>query len=127
MTIDQAAVLAELEVLVARYEQALVHNDLDTLAELFWHDPRTVRFGATENLYGYEAIEQFRRGRATQGLARVVRHQTLTTFGDHTAVSMIEYQRPGDAMPGRQSQTWVRLPEGWRVVAAHVSVMQPPR
>ncbi len=126
MTIDEPTVHEELERLVAAYEQALVANDLVTLDALFWRDARTIRYGAGENLYGFDAIQAFRQARPTAGLERKVLRQNLVTFGDHTAVSMIEYQRPGDSMPGRQSQTWVRLPEGWRVVAAHVSVMQPP-
>jgi hypothetical protein len=116
------------EVLAAhdRYEQALVSNDVATLDELFWRSPHTLRLGATENLYSYEAIAAFRAARPTQGLARQVLRKTVITYGQDFASSHVEFLREGSQRLGRQSQTWLRTPEGWRVVAAHVSLMDAP-
>jgi hypothetical protein len=106
-----------------RYEQALVSNDVAVLDELFWNSPHTVRYGATENLYGYDEIKAFRAARPAHGLARAVPRCVITTYGRDFAIVNLEFQREGSAKTGRQSQTWVRTPEGWRVVAAHVSLM----
>lgn len=127
MIIDDPAVKAEVEAAFAVYERALVGNDVATLEALFHDDPRTIRYGATENLYGMEAIRLFRRGRSPQGLARDLRDTVITTYGRDFAVAMTLFTREGaPGRIGRQSQTWVRLPEGWRVVAAHVSVIDAP-
>jgi hypothetical protein len=107
-----------------RYEAALVGNDVAVLDELFWNSPSVLRYGATENLYGYEAIASFRGARSAANLARTVTRTEITTFGDDFATANIEFKRTGDARTGRQSQTWVRLAEGWRVVAAHVSLVE---
>ncbi len=116
-------VLAEVSAVADRYEQALVTNDLAVLDELFWDSPSTVRFGATESLYGIDAIRQFRAGRPPEGLARDVLRREILTFGDALAVVNQEHRGHGRDRIGRQSQTWVRLPEGWRVVSAHVSLL----
>ena len=123
LAVNQPAVLAEVEAACARYERALVGNDVAVLDELFWRDGRTLRYGATENIYGYDAIAAFRSARSPAGLARTVTRTVITTFGDDFATANLEFERDGGRVRGRQSQTWVRLPEGWRVVAAHVSLL----
>jgi hypothetical protein len=116
-------VLAEVTTQFARYEQALVTNDVAVLDELFFDSPHTLRYGATENLYGADAIKAFRAGRPAQGLERTLLKTVITSYGRDMAVANVEFQRTGNPRPGRQSQTWVRLPEGWRVVSAHVSLL----
>ena len=116
-------VLAEVTAVFARYEDALVNNKVDVLDELFWDSPQTVRYGVAENLIGIEAIRAFRAARPSVGLARRVSNTVITTFGRDFATAMTEFHRDGSARHGRQSQTWVRLPQGWRVVAAHVSLI----
>ena len=117
-------VVAEVTAAFDRYEDALVHNKVDVLDELFWNSPHALRYGAGENLYGYAAIAAFRAARPTQDLARVVLKTVITTFGRDFAAANLEFRR-GDRT-GRQSQTWVRTAEGWRIVAAHVSMLAPP-
>ncbi|HVK31587.1 MAG TPA: oxalurate catabolism protein HpxZ [Burkholderiaceae bacterium] len=121
--VNDPVVHAEVEAVFARYEDALVNNRVEVLDELFWRSPHTVRYGATENLVGYDAIAAFRAGRSPVGLARTLSNTVITTFGHDFATTMTEFRREGGAALGRQSQTWVRLPEGWRVVAAHVSLL----
>ncbi len=121
MEINIPEVLAEVTAVFARYEDALVNNKVDVLDELFWAAPQTVRYGVAENLVGIEAIRAFRLARPSTGLARRLANTVITTYGRDTATAMTEFHRDGSATIGRQSQTWVRLPEGWRVVAAHVS------
>ena len=116
-------VLAEVTAVFERYEEALVNNDVAVLDELFWNSPHTLRYGATENLYGYDAIRAFRAGRPAQGLARELLNTVITTYGRDFATANTEFQRAGSAKTGRQSQTWMRMPEGWRVVSAHVSLL----
>ena len=116
-------VLAEVTAVFARYEHALVNNLVDVLDELFWNSPRTVRYGAAENLIGIEAIRAFRAARPAVGLARRLSNTVITTYGRDYATAMTEFQRDGSVRQGRQSQTWVRMRKGWRVVAAHVSLM----
>ena len=125
MDINLPDVLAEVTVQSDRYEQALVTNDVAVLDELFWDSPCTLRYGATENLYGYNAICEFRAGRPVQGLARTVLKSVITTYGREMATVNLEFQRYGSDMTGRQSQTWIRTEQGWRVVAAHVSLLKP--
>ena len=118
---------AELCAAFARYEDALVNNRVDVLDELFWPSAHTVRYGAGENLYGMEEIRAFRSARPAHGLARTLTRTVITTYGRDAGTAMTEFVREGSASIGRQSQTWVRLPGlGWRVVAAHVSLIQPP-
>lgn len=123
--INRPEVLAEVQAVFARYEDALVNNRVEVLDELFWDSPHTVRYGAGENLRGIEAIRAFRAGRSPAGLARALSHTVITTFGADLATAMTEFHREGSDRVGRQSQTWVRLPGGWRVVAAHVSLIAP--
>lgn len=126
MDIDIPEVKAEVEAVFARYETALVTNDVPVLDELFWVSPATVRFGATENLFGAEEIAAFRAGRSPAGLAREVLRTSITTFGRDFATASITFRRHGSPRIGRQQQSWVRFPEGWRVVAAHVSLLDVP-
>jgi hypothetical protein len=126
MDINLPDVLAEVEAAFARYEDALVTNKVDVLDELFWTSDHTVRYGVTENLVGIEAIRAFRIARPSQGLARTLGNTVITTYGRDAATAMTEFRREGGNKLGRQSQTWVRMPEGWRVVAAHVSLMDLP-
>jgi hypothetical protein len=121
--IDLPDVLAEVREAFARYEEALVHNKVDVLDELFWPSPSTVRYGVGENLLGIEAIRAFRAARPSAGLARTLERTVITTFGRGFATAMTEFRREGSASVGRQSQTWVRFADGWKVVAAHVSVI----
>ena len=122
--INLPEVLAEVQAVFERYEDALVNNRVEVLDELFWTSPLTVRYGAAENLYGIEEIRAFRQARPAAGLARALRRTVITTYGRDHATAMTEFVRAGSTKVGRQSQTWVRLPEGWRVVAAHVSVVE---
>lgn len=116
-------VLAEVTAAFERYERALVGNDVAVLDELFWNSPHTVRYGAGENLYGYEAIAAFRKARPSAGLDRTLRNTVITSYGRDMAIASTEFLRPGTERVGRQSQSWVRMPQGWRIVAAHVSLM----
>jgi hypothetical protein len=123
MDINIPYVVAEVGAQFARYERALTGNDVAVLDELFWNSPHTLRYGVGENLYGYEAIAAFRAARPAQGLQREVLRTVITTYGCDFATADIEFRRAGADRTGRQSQTWVRMPEGWRVVAAHVSLL----
>ena len=126
MDINLPDIVAEVTAAFARYEMALVTNDVAVLDELFWDSPHTLRYGATENLYGYDAIRAFRAGRPAQGLARELMHTVITTYGRDFATASTEFRRSGAARTGRQSQTWLRTPDGWRVVSAHVSLLDAP-
>jgi len=106
-----------------RYEEALTTNDVATLDELFWDSPHTLRYGATENLYGYEQIQAFRAARPAAGLERELLRVVITTYGHDFAMANAEFRRVGSERTGRQSQAWMRTPLGWRVVAAHVSLL----
>ncbi|WP_295954644.1 oxalurate catabolism protein HpxZ [Rhodoferax sp.] len=121
--INLPEVLAEVQAVFNRYEDALVHNRVEVLDELFWNSPHTLRYGATENLYGFDAIQAFRAGRPAQGLQRQLLKTVLTTYGQDFATANVEFRREGSATTGRQSQTWLRTVQGWRVVAAHVSLL----
>ena len=124
MRLDDPAVKAEVEAAFAAYEAALVANDVATLEALFRDGPRTIRYGIGENLYGMDAIRAFRRARSPVGLERTLSETVITTYGDDVATAMTLFRRANAPdRVGRQSQTWVRFPEGWRVVAAHVSVI----
>lgn len=116
-------VVAEITVAFARYEDALVNNKVEVLDQLFWDSPHTLRYGAGENLYGYDAIRAFRAGRPAAGLARHILRTVITTYGRDFATTNVEFQRHGSPKTGRQSQTWVRTAQGWRVVSAHVSLI----
>jgi hypothetical protein len=123
MEINMPEVLAEVGLAFERYEHALVHNEVEVLDELFFNSPHTLRYGATENLYGYAAIQEFRASRPSQGLQRERMNIVITTYGRDFATANTEFRRVGSEKNGRQSQTWVRTPDGWRVVAAHVSLL----
>ena len=122
MIVNDPATLAEVEAVFARYEAALVDNDVETLDALFWPSPLTIRYGPGESLYGQEEILAFRRARPAAGLARTLRRTVITTFGTDLATASTEFTREGVEAIGRQMQTWVRMAGGWRVVAAHVSL-----
>ncbi|HEY3658732.1 MAG TPA: oxalurate catabolism protein HpxZ [Steroidobacteraceae bacterium] len=124
MEIDLPEVVAEVTAEFARYERALVSNEVAVLDSIFRNDPRSIRYGGSENLYGYREIEAFRAARSPVGLARTISKTVITTYGRDFAIASTLFHRA--AMPGkvgRQMQTWVRFDEGWRVVAAHVSVI----
>lgn len=123
MPINLPHILAEVEAVFARYEAALTGNDVAVLDALFCDSPLTVRYGAGENLYGYDAIRAFRAARPSAGLMRSLRNTVITTYGEDFATACTEFTREGNPRIGRQTQTWVRMAEGWRVVAAHVSLM----
>jgi hypothetical protein len=124
MKINDPPVLAEVEAAFARYEAALVGNDVATLTSLFWDSPQTIRYGIAEILYGSDEIAAFRAARPPVGLARSLSRTVITTYGDDFATASTLFHR--DTVPGkvgRQMQSWARLAEGWRIVAAHVSVI----
>ena len=122
MDIDLPEVVAEVKAAFQRYEKALVSNDVAALNAMFHDDPRTIRYGSTENLYGYAEIEAFRAARSPAGLMRTLSKTVISTYGrDHAVTSTLFHRASVPGKVGRQMQTWVRFPEGWRVVAAHVS------
>ena len=127
MEIDLPDVVAEVKAAFARYEKALIANDVAELDAIFHNDPRTIRYGGTENLYGYREIEAFRAARSPAGLARTLSKTVITSYGRDFAVASTLFERasvPGKI--GRQMQTWVRFEDGWHVVAAHVSLIDLP-
>jgi hypothetical protein len=137
MTIDATdvnlpEVLAELHELYPRYEQALVSNDVETLVAMFWASPEVMRFGVSENLYGHEELEAFRKARPANNLARTVKRLDIVSFGRDYASITLEFERErvkgqlGNLIHGRQSQVWVRFSVGWRIVSAHVSLLSHP-
>ncbi|WOH82404.1 oxalurate catabolism protein HpxZ [Bradyrhizobium sp. BEA-2-5] len=128
MEIDLPDVVAEVTAQFERYEKALVSNDVAVLDELFHDDRRTLRYGIGENLYGYAEIMAFRAGRSPVGLMRKIERTVITTYGRDTAIaSTLFYRDSAPSRVGRQMQTWIRFPEGWRVVAAHVSIIDEPK
>ncbi len=128
MQVDLPDVLAEVSAQFERYEKALVENDVAVLGELFREDARTLRYGIGENLYGYGAITAFRAARSPVGLMRRTDKTVITTYGRDTAVaSTLFFRDTAPGKVGRQMQTWVRFPEGWKIVAAHVSIIDEPR
>jgi len=118
-------VVAELRDLYPRYEQALISNDVDTLLSMFWHSPHVMRFGVAENLYGQEELEAFRKARPATNLARKAKRLEIVAFGRDFGSITLELERDtGNGLShGRQSQLWVRFPQGWRIVSAHVSLL----
>src|SRR5919201_6341559 len=128
MDIDLPDVLAEVTAQFQRYERALVSNDVAVLDELFHNDWRTLRYGIAENLHGYSEIASFRAARSPAGLMRRTARTVITAYGRDMAVaSTLFYRDSAPGRVGRQMQTWVRFPEGWRIVAAHVSLIDEPR
>jgi len=125
MMVNLPEVLAELQELYPRYEQALVNNDVDTLVAMFWAGPQVMRFGVAENLYGPDELEAFRKSRPAVNLARKIERLDIVTFGQDSASVTLEFSRDtaSGTVRGRQSQVWVRFEEGWRIVSAHVSLL----
>ncbi len=126
MTVNIPEVVAELRAAFDRYEQALMANDVAVLDALFWDSPHTIRYGGGENLYGSAEIQAFRGARSPFGLDRDLARTVITTFGRDFGTASTLFRRREGGRSGRQMQTWVRRPEGWRVVAAHVSLMDFP-
>lgn len=126
MEINDPEVLAELRALYPLYEEALVNNDVETLTKMFWASPYAIRLGAGENLYGVEEIEAFRKSRPAVNLARRMVRLEVVSFGRDFGSVTLEFERDSAAgvVRGRQSQVWVRMEEGWRIVSAHVSVLR---
>jgi hypothetical protein len=123
MELNDPAVLAEVEAACARYEAALMANDLDVLDQLFWESSHTLRYGVGENLYGIAAIREFRQARPGGSPPRTVLRHVITVYGRDYATSNLEFRRDGSSRIGRQSQTWIRTDAGWKIAAAHVSLM----
>jgi len=124
MQINLPNVHAEVQALFNQYEDALIHNKIDILDNSFWNNPLVIRYGMNENLYGFDEIAAFRAARPSKGLLRSISRTVITTFGNDLATANTLFER--DTVPGkvgRQSQTWVRTPEGWRIVSAHVSLI----
>jgi len=121
MEINNPPTLAELTIQFGRYQQAIIDNDVAVLNELFWNNTLTIRYGAGENLYGHDAIAAYRGARDPKSMVRTVGKSVITSYGRDAATTNIEFARAG--RKGRQSQAWIRMPEGWRIVAAHVSYM----
>jgi ketosteroid isomerase-like protein len=119
-------VVAEVTEAFMRYERALVADNVAELDALFWKSPLTLRFGIGEDLYGYDAISAFRRGRPAIDLTRRLMNTAITTYGRDVATANTEFQRVGATMTGRQSHVWVRTEDGWRIAAAHVSLLPQP-
>ena len=127
LAIDLPDVVAEVRAAHERYEQALVSNNDAILGASFRNDPRTVRYGNAENLYGYSEIEAYRARSSGPG-PRMLAKTVITTYGrDFAVASTLSYRTAAPGKVGRQMQTWVRFPEGWRIVAAHVSTIDEPR
>lgn len=124
--IDIPEIVEEVRAVFEAYERALVENDVPALEAAFWKDPRTLRFGAGENLFGHAEIAAFRAGRPAANLSRTLERTEITTFGRDFATVNTAFRRHDSGKAGRQSQVWVRFPEGWRVTSAHVSFLQEP-
>ena len=125
MEINVPDVVEEVRATFERYEAALMANDVPTLNELFWKSPLTIRYGLAENLYGHDAIARFRAARRAVDVDRSLMNTVITTYGRDFATANTEFRRAASGRLGRQSQTWVRMPEGWRIVSADVSWYEP--
>ena len=126
MEINIPDVVSEVMAAFERYEKAINANDVDVLDSCFWNDARVIRYSLTDNAYGFEAIHASRLARPKTDLKRVLKNTVITTFGRDLATANTEYHRAESGRHARQSQTWVRMSEGWRVVSAHVSFMPAP-
>ena len=124
MIVNDPKTLAEVTALFEAYEKALVTNDVAALDGFFRDAPQTIRYGVRENLYGYAEIQAFRAARPGQGLERTLERTAITTYGRDLAICSTLFQRISSPRTGRQMQTWARFPEGWRIVAAHVSLLE---
>jgi Protein of unknown function (DUF3225) len=125
MKVDDPSIVAEITANLDRYDRAIATNDLAALDEMFWRSDKTLRYGPNGSLQGHAAISAFRRGRNIKGIERTRARTVITAFGENFATADAEYSRPGFPGVSRQSQTWVRMPEGWRIVSAHVSDFTP--
>jgi hypothetical protein len=125
LEINIPEVVAEVTAEFMRYERALIANDVAVLDSLFWDSPHTLRYGINENLRGHDAIASFRSGRPAMDLTRDLRNTVITTYGRDMATANTEFQRLGGKIPGRQSHVWLRTENGWRIAAAHVSLLLP--
>ena len=123
MEINIPEVVAEVKAAFERYEKALNANDVEALDLAFWNDPRVIRYSLMDNAYGFEAIHASRLARPKADMTRIISNTVITTFGRDLATANTEFQRVESGRRGRQSQTWARMPEGWRVVSAHVSFL----
>jgi ketosteroid isomerase-like protein len=126
LEINNPQVLAEVTEAFQRYERALVANDVEALDAMFWDNPNTLRFGIAENLYGYEAIASFRSSRPPIDLTRQLKNTSIVSYGRDFATANTEFQRASSTVTGRQSHVWIRTEDGWRIAAAHVSLMPAP-
>src|SRR5271169_3175177 len=126
LEINLPEVVAEVTAAFMHYERALVTNDVAALDAMFWNSPNTLRFGIAENLYGYAAIASFRSSRPPIDLTRQLRNTVIVSYGRDFATANTEFQRMGSSITGRQSHAWVRTEQGWRIAAAHVSLMPAP-
>jgi hypothetical protein len=123
LDINRPEIVAEVRAVFLRYEAALQANDIPTLEEIFWNAPETTRYGVGENLHGWRAISEFRRSGKLGRFTRTLINTVITTYGHDFATANTEYQRDGEAGPGRETKTLVRTPEGWRIVSAHASLL----
>jgi hypothetical protein len=126
LEINIPEVVAEVKAAFERYEKALNANDVEVLDLAFWNDPRVIRYSLMDNAYGFEAIHASRLARPKSDMRRTIANTVITTFGRDLATANTEFQRVESGRRGRQSQTWARMPEGWRVVSAHVSFVPTP-
>ncbi len=126
LEINNPDVLAEVTEVFFRYERALIANDTETLDALFWNSAHTVRYGVRENLHGFEAIAEFRKNAPVMDLTRALMNTVITAYGRDFATANTEFQREGSPMSGRQSHVWLRTDQGWKIVAAHVSLLPRP-
>jgi hypothetical protein len=126
LEINIPEVVDEVTASFMRYERALIDQDVATLDALFWNSPHTLRFGIAENLYGHDAIATFRSGRPPIDLTRRLMNTVITTYGRDMGTANTEFMRVGATVPGRQSHVWLRTEQGWRIAAAHVSLLRPP-
>ncbi|MGD0433676.1 MAG: oxalurate catabolism protein HpxZ [Acetobacteraceae bacterium] len=125
LEINIPEVVAEVTAEFIRYERALIANDVTELDALFWDSPHTLRYGINENLHGHDAIASFRSGRPAMDLTRDLMNTVITTYGRDLATANTEFKRLGGKIPGRQSHVWLRTDAGWRIAAAHVSLLLP--
>jgi hypothetical protein len=123
LEVNRPEVMTEVRTVFDRYEAALLANDVPVLDALFWNSPHAVRYGVGENLYGWQAIADFRHARRTGPFRRRLQNTVITTFGTDFATASSEYWREGHDRIGRETKTLVRTPDGWRIVAAHVSLI----
>jgi hypothetical protein len=126
MEVNIPEVVAEVRAAFERYEKALTANDVEALDAVFWNDPRVIRYSLMDNAYGFKAVHASRLARPKTDLTRTLGKTVITTFGRDLATANTEFQRVESGRRGRQSQTWARMPEGWRVVSAHVSFLPTP-